>query len=534
MVSSDLSGNTVLYSTLRTADTISTWVRHHSSERPDSVAIVCGDQEISYGELWETVNATAAGLVSEGIGPGDIVAIQLPNSVEFLVAYLAICRIGAIVQMLHMPYRQRELRYLLTDSGARAAICLGEFKDYKPSEWFREIRDTELKELSIIVVGNPDHDMCSFSELLTSNEPLLVDPPTADTNFVLLYTSGTTSDPKGVMHRYEGFLGNAAVAASELEFGTHSRTLCLAAYTHLYGLFTVNLSLSVGATLVVMPAFDPDIFQKFLSDHKPTAIFAAPAHFAGAIESGELRKEVFESAELVCLSGSAVPEPLAREIEDLLDDGVVIQLWGMTELQAGSYGRPSDSPDLRLTSAGKPSPGTEFRVVNDDNRPVSTGEEGHLQVRGPSVFEEYLNKPDETQLAFEDDGWFLTGDLAVLGNDEALKITGRAKEIINRGGVKYNPLEVEEVLSGYVEIAQCAIAPVRDQVLGEIACIYVVTAAGTEVTLEKVCDYLANSGIAKYKWPERLKVINEMPMTPTNKVARARLESATIDKSECG
>ena len=201
----------------------------------------------------------------------------------------------------------------------------------------------------------------------------------------------------------------------------------------------------------------------------------------------------------------------------------MIQLWGMTELQAGTYGRLSDIAERRFQTAGCAAPGMQLRVVDDEERVLVAGVEGELQVMGPPVFDEYLNKPEETERAFTADGWFRTGDLATVDSEGFLQLTGRVKEIINRGGVKYNPLEVEEVLRRMPAIEACAIVPFEDNVLGEKACLFVVLEAGSDLSLETVAEHLRVAGIAKYKWPERLEVIDSMPLTPTAKVMRGEL-----------
>jgi cyclohexanecarboxylate-CoA ligase len=206
-----------------------------------------------------------------------------------------------------------------------------------------------------------------------------------------------------------------------------------------------------------------------------------------------------------------------------MPNGEVLQLWGMSEMQAGTFTRPGDPLAVRAGSAGRASPGTELRIA-DGTTTLSPGAEGELQARGASVFEGYLENAEATAAAFTPDGWFRTGDLARLDPAGNLEITGRLKDVINRGGVKFNPADVEAAIGSHVAVAQCAIVPSPDPVLGERACCFVVLKPGAlRVTLDDLRTWLAAQEIAKARWPERLEIIDEMPLTPTRKIKKAEL-----------
>ena len=229
------------------------------------------------------------------------------------------------------------------------------------------------------------------------------------------------------------------------------------------------------------------------------------------------------SVRLIVLAGAAVPPDLVRALAPRLPNGEVCQLWGMTELQAGLYTRIGDGADLAARSAGRASPGTEVRIADEHGREVPRGEEGEIQARGPSVFAGYFENPEATAAAFTADGWFRSGDTARMDGAGNVTHTGRLKDVINRGGVKYNPQELELLVESLPAVAQCAITPAPDERLGERACCYVVPRPGGSVTLEAICEFLLGHGIAKFKLPERLEVVEEMPLTPTRKAIKGRL-----------
>ncbi|MEM7693989.1 MAG: class I adenylate-forming enzyme family protein [Pseudomonadota bacterium] len=485
-------------------------LRDNAAARPDAPAILTEAGAISHRALLEEVERVATGFAAHGIGAGDVVAVQLPNIPEFIVTMLAAGARGAITQTVHMPYRRDELKTLLGHSGAKAAIALANGKDHSPAGEIEALAPDLPALEHVFAVGG------SFDDLRANADPSALTPAGPDDAYLLLYTSGTTASPKGVPHPARGFMQNAADAAAAFGIDGDGRILSFAPFTHLYGLMTVHMAVLTGAAAALLPAFAPPAVPGALKTFRPTVVYAAPAHFAPLVGSGALSSALFEETRVVSLSGAAVPKRLAASVDALLPNGSVIQLWGMSELQAGAYGRPDDPAEQRLTTTGRPAPGTEARVT----------EAGALEVRGPSVFAGYRNNPDETAAAFSHDGWFQTGDTAVIDADGFIRLTGRTKEIINRGGIKFNPADIEEILLDLPAIAQCAIIPLPDPVLGERACLCAELHPGAALRLEDVTARLDKEGVAKFKWPERLEVFDALPITPTRKVMRGALAAA--------
>ena len=477
-------------------------VERRARDAPGRAALLFEDRRISNAEFRDRALRLAGGLAGLGVARGDVVAVQLPNIPEYLLSYAAICALGATLQPVHMPYRRAELTTLLGHSGAKVFIGLSRLHDERPAG---------LK--NPVSLGDPVEGSTSFLALAGS-QPVRPQEGSPEERFLLLYTSGTTDNPKGVPHAQRGFLGNAQVSVPELEITRDEIILSAAPLTHLYGLFAYHLSLCSGATMSLMPLFTPPDFAAVIEKHKANCVFAGPAHFKPLLDTGLLQKHDFSSMRFACLSGSPVPPELAAAVEAKLHGkGRTIQLWGMTELQAGSFSRPGDPADVRHGSAGAATPGTELRVVEE-----------RLQVRGRSLFKEYLNNPTATAEAFTADGWFETGDTAELSAGGHLRFTGRVKEIINRGGVKYSPVDIEALIDRIPGVARSAIVPYPDAVLGERACVFVQSANGApRLTLEAITRELDRAGIAKFKWPERLELIDAMPLTPTQKVMRGRL-----------
>ena len=460
----------------RDDDTLRHWLQRNIAARGDKPAVVSNAGELTWRELGERVRRVAGGLKAKGIGKGDVVAIQLPNVPEFLIAHLAINRLGAVMCTVHMPYRGAEIETILSHSGAKLFI-----------------NSVDLPE------GEPLPD--------SHPAPDVRDP------FLLLYTSGTTASPKGVPHPYRTMLGNSRMGAREKQLTAESRVLCAAPLSHLYGLYSLHCAWSVGACTVLLPTFKPDELAASVEKHKPTALWGGPAHVAACRNAGLFEKHDWSSLKLAIVSGSMAPPALVRYFAEKLPGCAVTQLWGMTELQAALYTRPGDGTEAAATSAGRPSPGTQIRL----------SDEGELQVRGPLTFSGYYRNEEANKGAFTPDGWFRSGDLAER-RGEYYAITGRIKDVINRGGVKFNPADVEALLDSHPKILQSAIVPMPDAVLGEKACAFVsLKNTAQEISLQELVDYLLAKDIAKNKLPERLVVVAEMPLTPTRKIIKGRL-----------
>ncbi|MGQ0653746.1 MAG: class I adenylate-forming enzyme family protein [Betaproteobacteria bacterium] len=474
-------------------DTLPKWLSSHARERPDAPAVAAADGELTWKELEARVLRFAEGLRRAGVAAGEVVAVQLPNTLEFVVAFLAICRVGAVMSTLHMPYRGAEIAALLRHSRARLALCLPTSK-----ELFNAIGRT---------FAEIDADT-AFSKVVPG--PVAADP------FLLLYTSGTTAAPKGVPLSCHTMLSNARLSAPEHRLTAADRILSAAPFTHLFGLYSLHCAWAVGACIVLLPAFKPDELATTVEKLKPTALWTAPAHIAAVRAMGLFDRHDWSSLRLAIMSGSACPPELVTHFAAKAPNCAVTQLWGMTEMQAGLYTRPGDPAEVHATSAGRPSPGTEVRIAED----------GELQVRGCLLFAGYYDNDEANRDAFSADGWFRTGDLAAMDAAGNVSITGRSKDLINRGGVKFNPRDVEDLLSVHPKILQAAIAPMPDPVLGEKACLYVVLKKKDQpLALEELVAYLLEKQIAKNKLPEKLVILEEMPMTPTRKVIKGKLKA---------
>jgi cyclohexanecarboxylate-CoA ligase len=514
-------------------ETLPGWLDRNVLANGDSLAVETLDGPITYRELNERVCGFASVLRRLGIGRGDVVAVHLPNIPEFLISWLAINACGAIMQTIHLPYGLREIEHLLSHSGAKVIIALGAAKERSPAAELMALGKTIPSLRAVISVGRETAGAETFDAPAHDGARAAAkSQAAADDPFLLLYTSGTTSAPKAVSVSFNHFLSNARLAAGEFGLTAADRILCLAPFTHLYGLYTLQLGLCVGASADMVPVFTPQDFIKALRKMRPTVLFGAPGHIAACMQQRLFEGVNLESIRIAVLSGTAVPPALSAAFEHMLPHGKVMQAWGMTELQFGTCGRPADPRDVRFNSVGRAMPGTELRIVSTGDHVLAAGETGELQVRGCSVFSGYVGNAEATAESFTAGGWFRTGDLAEMDAGGNVRLQGRTKDIINRGGVKFNPVEVEAVIASHPAVAQVAIAPMPDQLLGERAACFVVLHEQAKLAFDDLKRFLAERNVAKFMWPEQLEIVADMPMTPTRKVIKPELVRRALAQSD--
>jgi cyclohexanecarboxylate-CoA ligase len=515
-------------------ETLGGWLERCAASRGDHAAVVIGRQSFSYENLKARVAAFASGLHRIGITPGDVVAVHLPNIPEFLIAWFAINARGAIMQTIHMPYGMREVEHMLRHSGAKAVIALSDLRGRSPA---REIAALKLPGLAVIALGNRVPDTHNYADLAAGGaaNPVPLHPARATDPFLQLYTSGTTSAPKAVSITYNHFLSNARMCAQEFGFRSDDRVLCLAPFTHLYGLYALELGFSVGATACLVPMFTPPEFIAALVDMQPTVLIAGPAHIAACMQQRLFDGVDLASIRFAVLSGTNVPIPLSHTFEAMMPNGRVQQAWGMTELQFGACSRITDSTDVRFGTIGRATPGTQLRIADPEGGQIlAPGETGELQVRGCSLFSGYVKNAEATAASFTKDGWFRTGDLASMDAAGNVKLNGRIKELINRGGIKFNPSELEAAIATHPAVAQVAIAPVPDNILGERAACFVTLHPNASFDFDTLKGFLAEKKFAKFTWPEQLEIVADMPMTPTRKIMKPELVHRFLASSAAG
>jgi len=503
-------------------ETVGDWLRRAAAERPDQTAATHQGERISYGELYERSSRFACALLGLGLRKGDVCALQLPNVPDYLIAYYGMALAGIVTSPMHVVYRAQELKPMLEHSRAKT-IIVSSADPAHVKEVADLLADSQLLE-HLIVAGETNVDTLDFKELSTITEITAIhNPPAAADPLLLGFTSGTSANPKAVIATHQTALTTIRISAPLLGIEAADRILSVSAFTHLFGMMVVHWAVCRGCTLVLLPRFTPEAYIDVVREQQPHLIFAVPAHVAVCMKKGLFDRKNLATVRTAVISGASCAPELARDLESLLTGGRVLQMYGMSEAMLVSFSRRDDGEQVRFHSCGRPIPGQDIRVTSPEGEPLSPGEEGEIQVRGPAVLPAYFDNSDATEEAFDHGRWFRTGDLGRLDGEGNVSITGRLKDVVNRGGIKINPAEVEVAVDQHPAVMISAIVGAPDAVLGERLCCFVQLKPEHAITLDDLCEHLEQSGVPKRLWPERLEVIAEMPMTPTRKVMKHRL-----------
>ncbi|WP_282204883.1 class I adenylate-forming enzyme family protein [Kitasatospora fiedleri] len=515
-----------------------------AAARRPGPAVLDGDRWYSWQDCLRQAERTAAALHRRGLRAGEVLAAQLPNSWELVVLHAATARLGVLLLPLHSGYGAHEVRSLLEQSKASALVARDSYRGRDRTAEIRALREHLPALREVWVSGGvaprsadgPD-GLRSSAELLDgapeSTGDLPEPPRDPDAPLMLLASSGTTSRrPKLCVHSHAGLLGNAAAVAADGGLGAGDTVVSASPLSHAFGMLSVHLALVGAGAVGLFESWEPRRFLAALRTAGATAAFAVPAQLRDLMalleqEAAAGPERPVAGLREVRTGGAPVPRELAEGVRRRLGARLIVQ-WGMTEVGAGTFTRPGDPPEAAAT-IGRPVSGGEVRVVDAAGVPAAPGETGELQYRSPYLFRGYLHAPELTRAAFTADGWLRSGDLAALHPDGSVGYRGRGDELINRGGLKFSALEVEELLNDLPQLAQHAVVARPDPRLGQRSCLLVALREGARLTLDEVTGHLSGKGLATYKLPEQLVVVDRLPTTVTGKIARARLKEIPLD-----
>ncbi len=487
---------------------------------PERTAIVAGDRRASYGELEAMVARAAGALRALGVGAGDIVSFQLPNWLEAAVVHYASIRLGAASNPISPIYRAREVGFILRQTRSRILVIPATFRRFDYRTMLAEIRG-QLPDLEhVLVVGEPAADMLSFAGALEAAAPAGPAPRRATDIALVLYTSGTEAQAKGVLHSHDT-LGFECASMIELyEMTDADRIFMPSPVTHITGLlYGLQLPLMLGTLVVLQDIWDADTAFALIERERCTLTIGATPFLHALVRSPQRERHDLGSLRVFGCGGADVPPALIREAHERL--GIIAsRLYGSTECPTATGTPLRSSIERHARTDGRAIGPGELRIVDEDGGETPTGVRGHLEVRGPELCLGYMDA-SLNERAFTEDGWFVTGDLAVLNARGDLTIAGRAKDIIVRGGENLSAKEIEDLLFEHPAVSDVAVVGYPDEVLGERACAFVVAAA--PVTLDDLIAFLRARRIANQKLPEHLRIVAELPKTASGKVQKYRL-----------
>ena len=518
-----------------TADaTIDVYLDHWARTRPDKTAMVDGVGRYTYAQLARVVERVAHGLAAHGVGRGDVVSCQLPNWNEFIVVLLAAARLGAVVHPIPPIYRASELRFMINRLESTAVVVPGMFRGFDHAAMLAALRP-ELPSVEHVFVarGAPGPGMASFAALTdTAWEARDGSTPLAGTDpdqlCEVIFTSGTTGEPKGVMHTPRTVLADVHRVIERLEFSERDVIFMASTFAHQTGyLFGYCLTFVLGATGVWLDVWNATEAARLIAAEGVTFTMGATPFLQDlARVPGE---HDFSSLRLFISAGAPIPRALVRDARGRL--GCAISAgWGMTENGLVTCNGLADPEEKVFGTDGRPIRDMELQIVDAAGRPLPLGAEGDLLVRGRCQFTGYFKRPDFTRESHTADGWFRTGDCGRLDAEGYLSVTGRSKDIIIRGGENIPVVEVENVLFAHPKVAGVAIVAMPDPRLGERGCAFIIPKPGESVTLPEIVRYLESQQLARPKFPERVELVSEFPMTPSGKIQKFRLRQMIADQ----
>lgn len=475
--------------------------------------------EGTFAEVEGLARRLAAGLRARGVGAGDVVAFQLPNWVEAAACFWGCALLGVVLVPVVHFYGRKELGYILRQSGARALVTADRFghQDYLSN--LEELRPSLPHLETVVVVGEAAPSDAEIFAALVDTDPL--EEPAAvapDAAALVAYTSGTTSDPKGVIHTHRTLLAEVR-QLGDMQPAAARPMLVGAPVGHAIGMLSgLLLPLYLGRSIHLTDVWDPAVVLKAMVEADLTAGSGATYFLLSLLDHPDCGPDHRARMDRIGLGGAPVPAAVADRCRSL---GIsIVRSYGSTEHPSTTGARHEEPEDKRAYTDGHPLPGVELRLVDDAGREVPPGEAGEVVSRGPDLFAGYTD-PELTAAAVDADGWYHTGDIGVLDPDGWLTITDRKSDVIIRGGENISAAEVEEVLLRMPGVAEVAVVAAPDPRLGEHACAFIRPAPGAPVPdLDTVRRHLEAAGLARQKWPEEIRAADDFPRTPSGKVKK--------------
>jgi acyl-CoA synthetase (AMP-forming)/AMP-acid ligase II len=514
-----------------TTDTLPARLLAASGRNPDRLAVIdlAGRRRVTYRELQQDVNRTVRLLQAQDVHSGDVVAVQLPNWYETVVLDLAVLTLGCTLNPMLPIYRAREITHMVNVAETKLLITPDVYRKHSYRPMVEEIMAAAPTLRRHTVVPDPEASAEAFSEMLGAYSPDPVDI-TVDAEDVseLMFSSGTESQPKAIMHTECTTNFSVRRAAQMLGLRDEDIVWMPSPIGHSTGFnFGVRVALYHGLTLVLQDQWNAQEAVHLVNSIGCTFTVAATTFLQDLVDTAAESNTDVSSMRLFGSGGAAVPAEL---VERAADAGItVMRLYGSTEILIGTWNRPDSPLEKRIQTDGLPFEGVEVRI--DGAGPGQHEAEGEILVRSPSMSVGYFNDPERTAATFGADGWASTGDLGILDSEGYLTIVGRKKEIIIRGGLNVAPREVEEVIAALPQVSSVSVVGLPHPRLGEIGCACVVLAPGGTLTLDELVSELRQRGMAAYKLPERLVILDELPTTSSGKVQKHVLREIISDNA---
>jgi cyclohexanecarboxylate-CoA ligase len=518
----------------------------HAAVRPGKAAVVSHHVDrpaeiLTFGQLADAVDRFASVLLELGVRPGEAVSFQLPNWWQFATLHLACARIGAVTNAIMPILRRREVSFICERLASRVLITAGTFRGHDYAAMAAEMASGLGTLEHVLTVGVPPAQplppgvsrLEDLAGQVTVASPASLDAlrPSPDSPAQVGFTSGTTGEPKGAVHTWNTVYAGMRPSYEAARLSPDDVILAFSPLPHTVGFhYGVTMPILHGMTVVYQDVWDPKVALDLISAYNVTWTMAAPTFLADLCAATAAHRGHIATLTRISCAGAPIPPPLVTKVRDRLG-ARLLAVWGMTEVGAVTSTMLSDDPERAADSDGTAMPWCELLIGDETGKELPAGAEGRLFVRGASLLTGYHGRPDLFAAAVRDDGWFDTGDLARMDARGYIRITGRAKDLVIRGGENVPVVEVEGELTRHPGIREVAVVGAPDPRLGERAVAIVVPAdPAAPPTLDDLRAHLRAAGMATHFWPEHLVVVGELPHTPTGKVRKYALR-ATVARA---
>ena len=504
---------------------IATFLENSARRDPDKTAVRHNGQEITFGQLDRACNRLANGLANQGLAPGDRCVLMMPNSISYITAYYALAKLGAAIVPVNFLYRVHELAHILKDAAPKAFIGAQPYLE----EISKVLNDGGSGLLIRLALGSSDSQSFSNLEMVYSQREEFSTYPTADDHtFNILYTSGTTGVPKGVMLTHWNLARNARILG-EMRGRIDPKTVVIGILPlyHVFGITSVmNVSMYLGLTIELFSSFEPEKVVGITEKEEHTILFAVPTMLNRLIQLATENPPVRASLKFCISGGASLPVELLKRFERLFRT-TIHEGYGLTECPVcieNPYGKPT-----KPGSIGLPIPEFSAKIVDDNGKEVTSGEVGELLIKGPGVMKGYLNLPKETEETLQN-SWLYTKDMARMDEDQYIYIVDRKKELIIRGGYNVYPREIEELLYQIPDVLETAVYGLPHEDLGEEIAAVVFLKGGSKLSAEDIKGYVKDR-VAPYKYPRIVRIVDaSLPKSGSGKILKKEVRKIYTEK----
>jgi acyl-CoA synthetase (AMP-forming)/AMP-acid ligase II len=506
-------------------------VTDRASQHPERVFVTDGTASVSYGRLRSDAVRLAAGLASSGVARGDRVAVQTPNWAEFATIAVALSRLGAVLVPIMPIFRGEEVGYILRHSGAKVVIGPDFFHNFDFLGMYLGMLD-ELPDLAHVLIVRPENPAglgaarnlaSAFADGdIDELDASLGETADPDDGCLVVYTSGTTARPKGCFHTFNTLYASSIGMIRRLRVNENDVFFNPSPVTHSTGLVTgLLMPLIAGGATHFVPTWTPAEGLARIKENSCTITFTSATFLTGTMQAFEPGVHDISSMRYWVCAGAPIPGAVVQGARTMFPKCSVLSLYGRSENMTTSMCGPDDPPERSVLSDGQALPDAEIQIVDIEGTELPRGESGDIAYRGPSHMLGYYNDPQQTAALFTEGGFSRSGDLGVMDGTGFIRVSGRIKDIIIRGGINISSREIEDLLLDHPAVRDVAVVAMPDRRLGERSCAFVVPTPGLSLpSLAELTDFLREKQIAVQKLPERLEIIDALPMTAVGKVRK--------------